>query len=365
MTIVKKFLFFISLFLIYLVLKELVMLYAFARSIHPFVGYGALIVIFSFVSYFILLPVFHIVRMPRNYGPTRKMRKVPDLVQRRMRHFQVNPYLVESGFDFETVSFDEEGYQKIIDHLKPEAERIRKKYVTQLFYSTAIAQNGFLDAILILSSSVNLVKELFLLYHGRVSNKDLLAIAKKVYYSMAIGGSEGVEYATEEILSKITAGGIRTIPFASKILSSIADGFVNATLLTRIAMITENYCKYIYISSERNLYPTISSVVASTRMITSDVIEKIFNEMKRIAKDKTSRYVLMTVNPVGYIVGRAMAKKAERSETMRPSQRELIRETALLAQNPIGYGLGKIVNLLKRRRPGSEWAMTPEEVDWM
>jgi len=348
--IIKKVLFFVSLFAVYLILKELVVLYQFMRSIHPVAGYGALAVILVFISYFILVPLFQIVRIPRNFAPTRKMKKVPDLVERRMRYFRTNPFLLDAGFDFDNLSPDEEGYQRIVEFLKPQAEKIRKKYVTQLFYSTAIAQNGFLDAILILSSSINLVKDLFILYHGRVSNKDLLSIAKRVYYSMAIGGSEGVEYATEEIFSKLTAGGIRSIPFASKILGSIADGFVNAALLTRIAIITENYCKYIYIKSERDLYPTFNAVISSTKIITSDVIEKIFGELKHIAKDRTSRYVLMTVNPVGYIVGHAMAKKAERSDKLSPAQREMMRETAMLAQNPIGYGFGKVAGLFKNRR---------------
>lgn len=361
MKLIKKILFFISLFVVYLILKELVMLYQFTRSIHPVVGYASLVVIVLFISYFILMPVFQIIRIPRNYAPTRSMKRVPGLVQRRMRNFSNNPFLLEENFDFDSLSPDEEGYQKVMEYLKPEAERIRKKYVTQLFYSTAIAQNGFLDAILILSSSINLIKDLFILYHGRVSNKDLLAIAKKVYYSMAIGGSEGVEYAAEEIFSKLTAGGIRSIPFAAKILGSLADGFVNAALLTRVSIITENYCRYIYIKSERDLYPSYRSVVSSTKIITSDIIEKIFGELKNIAKDRTSRYVLMTVNPVGFIVGSALSKKAETSEKMSFPQKVMMQEMAFLAQNPIGYGFKKVTDIFRKKPKSWEEEVVFEE----
>lgn len=354
MKFIKKLIFFFSIFLVYLIFKEFITLYQFTSSIHPLVGYGTLVIIFAFISYFILFPIYQIIKIPRNYAPTKNLKKVPDMIQLRMKNFRNNTFLRDEDFDFESVSPDEEGHKKVLEFIQPEAEKIRKRYVTQLFYSSSIAQNGFLDAILILSSSINLVKDLFILYHGRVSNKDLWAIAKKVYFSMAIGGSEGVEYATDEIFSKLTAGGIKSIPFASKILGSIADGFVNAALLTRISFITENYCKLIHIKSDKDLYPSYKSVISSTKIITSDIIEKIFNELKSIAKDKTGRYVLMTVNPVGYIMGSSIARMADSSSKLSPLQREIMRESASLAQNPIGYGFGKFADLFKKKRKSLE-----------
>ncbi len=84
------------------------------------------------------------------------------------------------------------------------------------------------------------------LYHGRVSNKAL----------WAIGGSEGVEYATRELFSKLATESIKSVLFADRIFGSLADGFVNAALLTRISLITENYCKLVTIESDKDLHPT-------------------------------------------------------------------------------------------------------------
>jgi hypothetical protein len=319
------------------------------ESVHPYLGYAALAGITAFVGYFIVVPVVQILRMPRNVGPTKNLEKIPDIARMRMRHLRKNPQLATLDIDLQTIPETVDGYKQIIGCLELEAERIRKKYVLQLFYSSAIAQNGFLDAVLILSSSVNLVKELFLLYRGRVSNRDLMAIARRVYYSMAIGGSEGVEYATEEIFSKLTSGGIKSIPFASKILGSIADGFINAVLLNRISIITENYCKFLFISSDRDLYPSITSVVSSTRIITADIIERIFNEIKTVAKEKTGKVVLMTVNPVGTLLGNAMNRMANSSEKLSPTQKAIIRESAAIAQNPVGYGFRKFSEIFKKK----------------
>jgi len=349
MRFIKKLIFFFSLFLVYIILKEFIGLYHFTRSVHPYFGYGTLVVIAAFIVYFIIVPIVQIIRIPRSVGPTRNPQKIPDIIRKRMKNFKRNPALSKRGYNFQDLPDNEDGYNQILKALEPEAEKIRKKYVVQLFYSSSIAQNGFLDAILILSSSVNLVKELFLLYQGRVSNRDLMGIARRVYYSMAIGGSEGVEYATEEILSKLTSGGVKSIPFASKILGSIADGFVNAVLLNRISIITENICKFLFIASDSDLYPSVKSVVSSTRIITADLIDKIFSEIKAIAKEKTSRVVLMTVNPVGYLLGSAMNRMADGSGRLSPQQRAIVRESAAIAQNPFGYGFRKFSEIFKKK----------------
>lgn len=355
MNILKRLLAFISIFLLYVIIKEFLSLYHYARSLHPLAGYVALAVITFFVFYFIGLPVFRIIVMPKTFSPTRDPEKIPGLIQARMKHFRQNPYLVKSEFDFNAISADRDGYLSVIRYLGPEMERLRKKYVTQVFYTTSIAQNGFLDAILILSSSVNLVKELFLLYHGRVANRDLWTIAKMVYFSMAIGGSEGIEYATDEIVSKVFAGGVKGIPFASKILGSIADGFVNAALLARISIITENYCQMLFIESQKALYPSYRAVVSTTKIITSDLIERVLKEVKRLARDKTGQVVLATVNPVGYVMGKTIEKYAEESDKLTPQKKEFMREISHIAHNPFGYAFGKIGGLFRKKQYKEDW----------
>ncbi|OQY38189.1 MAG: hypothetical protein B6226_03975, partial [Candidatus Cloacimonetes bacterium 4572_65] len=121
-----------------------------------------------------------------------------------------------------------------------------------------MAQNGFLDALIILSSSINHIKSIFILYNGRVNNRDLLNIGKNVYYSVLIGGSEGVEYVTDEIVTKLASDTVKSIPFIDKIIASLADGLVNSVLLTRISYLTENYCKMTYLEKSSDLLPPTS-----------------------------------------------------------------------------------------------------------
>ena len=335
MKILKRIVFFISLFVVYIIIKEFLALYMVAKSLHPYAGYATSIILAAFLIYFAGIPLFRLVVIPQYYSPTRNAEKIPSLIQTRMKRFQKNTYLIRSDFDFDDLTMDKDGYEKVITFLKPEIGKIRKKYVTQVFYGTAIAQNGFLDAVIILSSSINMIKEMFMLYRGRVNNRELFRIGRMVYYSIVIGGSEGVEYAVDEIVSKVFSGGLKGIPFASKILGSIADGFINAALLTRISMITENYCQFIFIESERALYPSYQTVVSATRIITSDLIERVLREVKRLAKDKT-QVIISAVNPVRYIFEKAIGKHSEEDD-IPYFYDELQMKTTAKIRNPLGF----------------------------
>ena len=345
MKFIKKILFFISLFLLYIIIREFLDLYATMKSIHPYAGYGTLIVIVGIFIYFMIIPVLKIIRIPKSFAPTTDKRKETQLISERIENYKKNEFLKNINYDFSGISNDKESHEKIIQVLEKECNQIRKKHVSQLFYSTSIAQNGFLDAILILSASINHIKEIFILYNGRVSNRDLFTIGKKIYYSMAIGGSEGVEYATEEVLSKFATEGLKSIPFIDKILASIADGLVNAALLTRISYITENYCKLTYIKSEREIYPSPKFVINSAKNITSDMIEKIYKIIRKMAIDRSVNFALVAVNPIGYVLG----KTIDKSESINPLKKESLKEHAKLVGNPLAYGLEKLYKSFKKK----------------
>ena len=302
MKIIKKIFFLFSFFLLYLIGKELASLYFYLASFNETLAVIVMILLGIFIVYFGIMPVIQIIMLPANFGPTKDLSKVESLIEKRIKKFRGNKYLKGIEFDFNSLENNRESYDKVIHLLEPECAKIRKRYINQVFYSTSISQNGFLDAILIFSSSVNMVKEIFLLYHGRVSNRDLLTIAKKVYYSILIGGSEGIEYATEELFSKLTTDTIRSIPFLDKIFSSLADGFINAVLLTRISLITENYCKLLYIEKDRAIYPKPSYVFSTASNLTADVFNKVRTNLVRLAKEKSENILKRAVNPVALVL---------------------------------------------------------------
>ena len=167
---------------------------------------------------------------------------------------------------------------------------------------------------------------------------------------MAISGSEGVEYATQEVFSKFATEGFKSVPFADRIFGSIADGFVNAALLTRISLITENYCRILYIRKERDLYPSAQFIVKATKFITSDIIEKMTVELVRMSKEKTVDYVMLAVNPVAHVFGRTVGKFKEGTDRLAAYQKEMMKDMVNLAQKPIGYGVDAFLSIFSKKR---------------
>ncbi|MCH8127657.1 hypothetical protein IIC38_17135 [candidate division KSB1 bacterium] len=315
---IKKILLFLTVILSFFIIREFIELYVLIRSLHPVWGYIFLFISAGFLFYFGALPLIKILKMPQGFKPVTNPDETDEAINRRLDRFRSNPYLLKNEFDFSTVENAQKNYDKIIKVLEKETARIRKKYITNLFYATSIAQNGFLDAILILSANINLIKEIFILFNGRVSNKDLFGIGRQIYYSLAIGGSEAIEYAIDETVSKLASDSVRSIPFVDKILGSMADGFVNACLLTRVSMIAENYCKYVYIKSNKDLYPSPSVILTSTRDITSDIYSRVKTVLKDLSKS-TSEEILSfasyTINPARFVLNKALLPIAEKTNT--------------------------------------------------
>lgn len=302
----KKIIAFVSIFAIYFIVKEFIQLYVYLNSINQVLGYISLIVIAALVIYFVLIPIYKILSIPVYYGPVSDKSKVDALISKRMERFKKNNYLKSLSMNVSSMQISEASYKSIVDSLNIECRRIRKKYVNQLFYSTSISQNGFIDAVLILSASVNIVKEIFILYNGRVSNRDLWVIAKKVYYSVAIGGSEGIAYASDEVFSKFATDTMKGIPFLNKVLSSLADGFVNAALLTRVSIITENYCKTLFIKSEKDLLPSVSFIITTTKDLIAELVGKINTTLMSMVKEKTENILGKAINPVAFVLDKSV-----------------------------------------------------------
>ena len=277
----------------------------------------------------------------------RNKNKESELISKRVAGFKKNPYLISIGYETNESDSDAKIYEDTMKILHKECDNLRKKHISQMFYSTSIAQNGFLDAMFILSGSINHIKDIFILYNGRVSNKDLMNIAKKIYYATAVGGSEGVEYATQELFSKFATEGMKSIPFIDKILASLADGLINATLLTRISFITENYCRFTYIESDKDLSPNPEFIINTVKHLTSDILDRIFRTIRQIVLEKSVNFALIAINPVGYVLGKTIDYVSPESF---PSEKKYsLKEHARLIGNPLAYGLEKLFKSIKKK----------------
>ena len=344
MKFIKRIIFFLSLFVLYIIAKEFLQLYVLIHSVHTYLAW-LFVVLSGFVFvYFAGIPLIKIFSMPKSYGPVYEQDKESMLIHKRMERFRKNKYLKKCGFDMSLLANDKAGYDAVIREMDKGVDKLRRKHIPQLFYSTTIAQNGFLDAMLILSASINHIKEIFILYNGRVSNRDLLIILKKIYYAMAIGGSEAAEYATEEVFSRFATDGMKSIPFFSKVSASLIDGYVNSVMLTRISYITENYCKKTVIKSDKDLSPSPEFIFSSAKNITKDIRERIYHAITQRAKNAVSKAVTPVADMFYKTIELISPQKID------PENQYSLEAPAGDMEAPIVYGIKRIFQSLKKRK---------------
>ncbi|MCK4889030.1 MAG: hypothetical protein KAS97_03805, partial [Candidatus Aminicenantes bacterium] len=209
MKILKKIVFFFSFVAFYFIAKEFLNLYLSLKEIDPIISWAFLFLALFILVYFVLFPIFQILKLPKFPSPTSKKIKEKLVIRRRIRIFKKNKSLREFNIVFPQTDYNTENYNEIVDRISQESKRIREDHIKKVFIATAIAQNGFIDGMILMSSCVNLVKKTFILYGGRVSYKDLLAIAKAAYYSIIISASEGIETGIEELIEKVGPNSIK------------------------------------------------------------------------------------------------------------------------------------------------------------
>ncbi|NQT63244.1 MAG: DUF697 domain-containing protein [Candidatus Marinimicrobia bacterium] len=330
----KRLILFVIALFTYLILREMLNFYVLAYTANPYLGYLVLAILISVLVYFVVIPLYRISRLSSDPGPVRKKRKESELMEMRIQRRMSNKILKESGYLLPISGTTLERYEASGIALSQRCDDIRRKYVVHLFYSSAVSQYGFIDAILIFSANVNLVKEIFTLYTGRATGRDLWQIMKQIYYSVAIGGSEGVEFAVEELISKMGTDTLKSIPFFDKVMVSIASGFTNAVLLSRISLITENYCRMTYIESTRDLSPDPMQILDSTKAIVEEPIRHIKKQLNDIAKQKAIDFSRYALNPTRTVIEKALDKFTSQSDE---EDTQSVKRSIAIGLNPLKY----------------------------
>jgi uncharacterized membrane protein YcjF (UPF0283 family) len=124
--------------------------------------------------------------------------------------------------------------------IKKELNKIIVSHAEGVFMTTAISQNGRLDAIAVLTINLRLIKELVVKCGFRPSYPSLGRISFNVLTSAIIAESlEDMKFS--ELFPQSSLNAISEIPFVKTITGSLAQGAGNALLSLRVGIICRNY----------------------------------------------------------------------------------------------------------------------------
>jgi hypothetical protein len=130
------------------------------------------------------------------------------------------------------------------------ADQRSKAAASQVFITTAISQNGSLDALLVLAAQSKLILEIARVYYQRPTVRDLIFLYTNVGATAFIAGeledldlSEQVQPVLTSVLGS-AAGVIPGLGAATNLfVNSVVTGTGNAFLTLRVGAITKQYCR--------------------------------------------------------------------------------------------------------------------------
>ncbi len=235
-------------------------LYREARAVHPLLGALVVVAVAAGILLLVVVPIAQVLRLPgaltrpkESHGP-----KWERFVRRYAKRLARNP-LVRSGHadvaaldaalrEKRDVALIEAEAAKAVAYLDAEARKIVARHAAAVFTATAISQSGRLDAAIVFSAQIRLVKEIAELYYQRPRPRELWAVYVNVGAAAFVAG----EIQDSELLAvlgaPVTAGltGLLPVsgtdPLVSLLVTSLLDGSANAFLTLRVGALARRYC---------------------------------------------------------------------------------------------------------------------------
>ena len=234
------------------------------------------------------------------------------------RRLDANPYLTGRSLE------SRKDVEDALATLRGEAEEVVKTAASRVFLTTAISQNGSLDALLVLGLQNRLVWDVAHVYSHRPSPRDLSYLYANVVGTAFVAGELNDAELSEQIqpvLSSVLGSAASAVPglqTASTIfLSSVVSGTANAFLTLRVGLIAEQYCRPLVRPARKTLRQR--AVTRSAAMLGSIVTAGASRVGTAVAR-ASGRTVSGAVTGVGRKLKEAGDAIAERLPFRRPRQ---------------------------------------------
>ncbi|MFA5466392.1 MAG: DUF697 domain-containing protein [Candidatus Izemoplasmatales bacterium] len=220
-------------------------------AIHPYLAYGFYVVAVVLFFLLVLRPLFLIVFSPTFsmdslFTEEENARKNFQMYKKVARNLVKEEFLSEAEKASLSASLEDplllkQSLGAVFDQtIKKELNKIIIQNAESIFLSTAISQNGRLDAVAVFVINLKLIKELVLKCGFRPSYPALGRLSFNVLSSAIIAESlEDINF--NELFPTKGINALAELPFMKTILGSLAQGVGNALLSLRVGIICRNY----------------------------------------------------------------------------------------------------------------------------
>lgn len=263
-----------------------------ANTISPAFGQAVLFGLIFFYAVIILTPLILIIKLPKPIMPPDSESSADFEVYLRQigKRLASNPHLRETKMQFQDRSEIEAGL-KILD---AKAKEIIKSTASTVFVTTAISQNGRLDALMVLFSQSRMIWQVAKVYNQRPALQELYYLYINVFATALIVNEiddldlidEQIEPVITTVVGSYLANMVPVASVATILTNSIIEGSANAFLTLRVGAVTKNYCASLTSYNKRTLrrFASVEAAAMLTPVMNKSakiVSKAIYNAAKK------------------------------------------------------------------------------------
>jgi hypothetical protein len=282
------------------VINQTILTVNLATTVHPLLGTSLLCILLLLYAFMVLVPIFIFIRRPAALEPPDDERS-PEYGAYLLKiasRLKQNTLLKEAG-----IPLDNEGdVERAIALLDCRADAITKSAASLVFVSTAISQNGRLDAVSVLIAQIRLIWQLAHVYNQRPPLRETFQlyanVAVTVFMASSIEDLEVDEQIEELIAPVISESFLGAVPglagiaaFTSK---CVVDGIANALLTLRVGIIAKRYFGYHPRMTRKELrryasvqaFAMIGAILAESTRVVLEAVWKVVRKYPGVSADK-------------------------------------------------------------------------------
>lgn len=221
-------------------------IYELATAVSPLFGKITLWGLILLTTIIVSMPFIIYWRLPKALDQEEARNNLPAYQQKLTRRLSKNKLLIKNGL----VPLSPNELKESISFLDQEADKEIKNIAATIFLTTAISQNGKLDALTVLATQSKMVWRIAHIYYQRPTLKDMGRLYTNVAMATFLASEiEDMDISEQfqpviQAMMKNTAG--KSIPIIGTttniIMDSLLEGTTNAFLSLRVGIIAKKYC---------------------------------------------------------------------------------------------------------------------------
>ncbi|MFT4785704.1 MAG: hypothetical protein ACI8QD_002358 [Cyclobacteriaceae bacterium] len=269
--------------------NQIFTLYQITQAIHPVVGYLVLAASSGLTLGLLSYPLWVYFKLPKPLHPPTTEADLPVYRTRLALRLSTNPLLKAEAIQVSTTNL-----AVCVDRLNQEADLVIRDTSKMIFLTTAISQNGKLDAFTVLAAQLKMVWKITGIYYQRPTLREIGRIYAYVGASSLLATeiedldlTRQIEPVATSMLKNASGKSVPFIGSASTlIMDSLLEGSTNAFLSLRVGILTKNYCGALSVfDSKAAKRAAFKEAAKSLKSVTVKASSEVINSLIAATKN--------------------------------------------------------------------------------